>query len=264
MSKLAEICAAKRADVAERKRLHTLAELEARIADRDDAPRGFAASVADKARDGVAIIAEIKRASPSKGLIRSDFDPAAIARAYENAGAACLSVLTDRDYFQGDDAFLEAARATSFLPALRKDFMVDVWQIAESRALGADAVLLILAVLDDATAAEMNAAAEAYGMDVLVEVHDEAELERAARLPSAMIGINNRNLASFDTDLAVSERLARLAPPDRLLVSESGIATRGDIDRLMRHGIRAFLIGESLMRQDDIEAALTALIGCDA
>lgn len=262
MSKLAEICGAKRADVAIRKRSSTLIELEARIAERD-APRGFAASIAVKARDGVAIIAEIKRASPSKGLIRSSFDPAAIARSYERAGAACLSVLTDRDYFQGDDAFLETARAASSLPALRKDFMVDVWQIAESRALGADAVLLILAVLDDDAAAEMAAAAAHYGMDVLVEVHDEAELERAVRLPDTMIGINNRNLASFHTDLAVSERLARLAPPDRLLVSESGIATRGDIDRLIAHGIRAFLIGESLMRQDDIEAALAGLIGCD-
>lgn len=262
MSKLAEICTAKRADVAMRKRSQTLADLDARIADRG-APRGFAARVADKARDGIAIIAEIKRASPSKGLIRSDFDPAVIARSYESAGAACLSVLTDRDYFQGDDSYLEAARAASILPALRKDFMVDVWQIAESRALGADAVLLILAVLDDAAAAEMAAAARTYGMDVLVEVHDEAELERGARLPDAMIGINNRNLASFHTDLAVSERLARLAPPDRLLISESGIATRGDIDRLKAHGIGAFLIGESLMRQDDIEAALTVLIGCE-
>lgn len=263
MSKLAEICAAKRADVAGRKRSIPLAELEARIAERA-APRGFARCVTDKTRDGVAVIAEIKRASPSKGLIRADFDPAAIARAYQNAGAACLSVLTDRDYFQGDDAFLEQARAASSLPALRKDFMVDVWQIAESRALGADAVLLILAVLDDVAAADMAASAAHYGMDVLVEVHDEAELERATRLRDAMIGINNRNLASFHTDLAVSERLARLAPADRLLVSESGIATRADIDRLIAHGIRAFLIGESLMRQDDIEAALTALIGCDA
>jgi indole-3-glycerol phosphate synthase len=264
MSKLAEICAAKRSDVAGRKRGATVADLEARIAARGDAPRGFAARVTEKARDGVAVIAEIKRASPSKGLIRADFDPATIARAYDNAGAACLSVLTDRDHFGGDDAFLAEARAASALPALRKDFMVDAWQIAESRALGADAVLLILAVLDDAAAADMAAAAHGYGMDVLVEVHDEAELDRAIGIPDALIGINNRNLANFATDLSVSERLARLAPPGRLLVSESGIATRADIDRLAAHGIRAFLVGESLMRQDDIEAALGALIGCPA
>ncbi len=264
MSRLAEICAAKRSDVAQRKRARTIADLETRIAERDDAPRGFATRVTEKARDGIAVIAEIKRASPSKGLIREDFKPAAIARAYENAGAACLSVLTDRDYFQGDDAFLESARAASILPALRKDFMVDAWQIAESRALGADAVLLILAVLGDDAANEMAVASRGYGMDVLVEVHDEAEFERATRIPDALIGINNRNLASFHTDLAVSERLARLVPAGRLLVSESGIATRGDIERLTAHGIRAFLIGESLMRQDDIEAALGALIGCPA
>lgn len=259
MSRLAEICETKRAHVARRKTELSHADINARIAAQTP-PRGFAAAIAKTARTGPAIIAEIKRASPSKGLIRADFDPVAIARDYEEAGAACLSVLTDRDYFQGDDAFLGSARDATSLPVLRKDFMIDLWQIAESRALGADAVLLILAAIDDTLAADMAAAAVDLGMDVLIEVHDEAELDRAAALGARLIGINNRDLASFATDLAVSERLAARAPAGCTLVSESGIATRADLDRLARHGISAFLIGESLMRQDDVAAALRDLI----
>jgi len=262
MNRLAEICAGKQREVADRKRRRSLSDLDAAIAEQG-APRGFAGRLADVARTGPAIIAEIKRASPSKGLIRADFDPVGIALAYQAAGAACLSVLTDRDWFQGGDEFLVAARAATALPALRKDFMVDPWQIAESRVLGADAVLLIMAAIDDALAAGVAAAATEYGMDVLVEVHDEAELDRAVGLGATLIGVNNRDLATFETDLAISERLSERAPPGCLLVSESGIADHADIARLSRRGITAFLVGESLMRQRDVGAALRRLIADD-
>ncbi len=258
--KLAEICATKREEVAARKLLASLAELDARAA-AQTAPRGFRAALEAKAASGFALIAEIKKASPSKGLIRRDFRPAEHARAYAAGGAACLSVLTDAPYFQGHEDFLIAARAACALPVLRKDFMVDPWQVAEARAIGADAILIIVAALADAEMAEIEAAAIERGIDVLVEVHNEAEMERAARLKSRLIGVNNRDLKSFVTDLAITERLAPLAPAGVLLVAESGINTRADLLRLQRSQVRTFLVGESLMRQADLSAATSALLG---
>lgn len=259
MNKLQEICATKRAEVADRKRGRSLADVET-VAREQSAPRGFRAALEQAERSGFGLIAEIKRASPSKGLIREDFDPAAHAQAYAAGGAACLSVLTDAPYFQGHEDYLIAARAACELPVLRKDFMVDPWQVAEARAIGADAILIIVAALEDGVMAEIEDAALGHGMDVLVEVHDEAEMARAARLRSRLIGVNNRDLKSFTTDLAITERLGPLAPDGTLLVGESGIATHEDCQRLARAGVRSFLVGESLMRQADVAAATRKLL----
>ncbi|MDE8654191.1 indole-3-glycerol phosphate synthase TrpC [Novosphingobium album (ex Liu et al. 2023)] len=258
--KLAEICATKREEVADRKTLATLDDLDA-LAAGQSAPRGFRRALEARVATGFALIAEIKKASPSKGLIRADFRPAEHAVAYQHGGAACLSVLTDQPYFQGHEDFLIEARAACALPVLRKDFTVDPWQVAEARAIGADAILIIVAALDDGQMAEIEAAARERGMDVLVEVHDAAEMERAARLHSRLIGVNNRDLKRFVTDIAITERLAPLAPEGTLLVSESGIETHADLVRLSACGARAFLVGESLMRQPDVEAATRALLG---
>jgi indole-3-glycerol phosphate synthase len=223
--------------------------------------RGFAAALGRAmAARRVGLIAEIKKASPSVGLIRADFDPPALARAYAKGGAACLSVLTDRRHFQGEAAHLAAARAACDLPVLRKDFMLDPYQLAEARAMGADCVLLILAALDDETARGLEEGAQRWGMDVLAEVHDAAELTRALRLKTRLIGINNRDLKTLKTDIATAERLAPLVPRDRIAVAESGLATPEHIDRLRRAGISCFLIGESLMRQSDVEAATRRLV----
>lgn len=257
--KLTEICDTKRREVAVRKALATINDLDAR-AGAQTAPRGFEAALRKKAGNGFALIAEIKKASPSKGLIRADFRPAEHALAYERGGATCLSVLTDAPYFQGHEDFLMDARAAVSLPVIRKDFMIDPWQVAEARAIGSDAILIIVAALDDSLMAEIEAAAQERGIDCLVEVHNEAEMERAARLKSRLIGINNRDLKRFVTDIGTTERLAPLAPEGTLLVSESGINSHADVERLSACGARTFLVGESLMRQADVEAATRRLL----
>ncbi|QXF12453.1 MULTISPECIES: indole-3-glycerol phosphate synthase TrpC [Sphingopyxis] len=259
MNKLTQILETKAGEVAARRAQRTLADLDAV----DAGPvRGFAAALRRKIdAGGYGLIAEVKKASPSKGLIREDFSPADHARAYAAGGAGCLSVLTDAPYFQGHEDYLIAARAACPLPVLRKDFMIDPWQVAEARAIGADAILIIVAALDDGAMREIEAAAVERGMDVLVEVHDEAELDRAlTQLRSRLIGVNNRDLRSFETDLGVSERLAKLVPAGTLLVGESGIASHADCARLAQSGVRAFLVGESLMRHADVEAATRALL----
>lgn len=258
---LAKIADYKRAEIAAAKRARPFAALEA-DARSASAPRGFlAAIVRQVAARHHALIAEVKKASPSKGLIRDNFDPAAIASAYQRGGAACLSVLTDAPSFQGDPQHLVSARAATGLPVLRKDFMYDVYQVLEARAWGADCILIILAAVDDKLAQDIEQSAKSMGMDVLLEVHDEHELERALRLNSKLVGINNRDLKTFRTTLDTSIRLAKLIPSGHIIVSESGIFSRSDIERLSAHGISTFLVGESLMRQPDVEAATRALIG---
>ena len=257
---LSRICEEKLQEIARRKTQRSLPSLEAE-ARTQSSPRGFVQSLRKALKEGgYGVITEIKKASPSRGLIRKDFDPPSLARAYAAGGATCLSVLTDGPYFQGQDADLIAARAVVDLPVLRKDFILDPYQVVEARAIGADCILLIMAALSDKVAEELEATALALGMDVLVEVHDAIELARAVKLRTPLLGINNRNLKTLEIDLSVTETLAALVPPDRLLVSESGIHTPADLLRVSKAGPRCFLVGESLMRQADVTTATRNLI----
>jgi indole-3-glycerol phosphate synthase len=260
---LKKIADVKRAVVEKRKKATPLAEVE-RAAKAASPARGFAAALTAKADRGLyGLIAEIKKASPSAGLIRADFDPPSLARAYETGGAACLSVLTEEDHFQGSDEHLKAARAAVSLPVIRKDFMLDPYQVVEARAIGADCILLIMALLDGALAAELEATAIQFGLDVLIEVHNAEEMERALRLRSPLLGVNNRNLKTLVTDLAVTEQLAARVPAGRVLVCESGLKTPADLARMAKAGAKRFLIGESLMRQADVTAATKALLALE-
>ena len=260
---LARICADTRAEVAQRKAGTSLDAMRSAAA-QADAPRGFGRCLKETTAKGrFGLIAEIKKASPSGGLIRPDFDPATLAKAYEAGGATCLSVLTDNKYFQGNPDHLKTARAAVELPVLRKDFILDEWQVYESRAMGADCVLLIMAALTDSQARDLEALARGLDMDVLAEVHNHRELERALGLETSLIGINNRNLKTLKTDLAVTEELAPMVPVERFVVSESGMRTHDDLRRLAAVGAQCFLVGEHLMRQPDVTAATRALLGED-
>ena len=258
-NKLIEICDVKRQEVARRKAATSIASLQTRAAEQTP-PRGFRRALDAASLSGFGLIAEVKKASPSKGLIRADFDPPAHAAAYAAGGAACLSVLTDEPYFQGADAYLVAARAACVLPVLRKDFMVDPWQVLESRALGADAILIIVAALDDGLMREIEDAALGLGMDALIEVHDEAELERALALRSRLIGVNNRDLRDFSVDFARTYELVDKAPAGCTFVAESGLGSHDDLVAMSGHGVRNFLVGETLMRQADVESATRILL----
>ncbi len=258
---LEKIAAYKREEVAARKPLVSMHQLNDEM-QAVGAPRGFArALIANKRPDSLSLIAEVKKASPSKGLIREDFDPPVLARAYEAGGASCLSILTDKPSFMGDEAHFKAARAAVALPCIRKEFLVDPWQVAESRALGADAILVIMAMVDNALAGALIDAAHSLGMDALVEVHDAPEMERALRLSSKLVGVNNRNLRTFDVDIKTTEELAAMVGPEHILVAESGIFTHADVLSLEKTGATAMLVGESLMRQGDVTAAARALLG---
>ncbi len=264
MDILESIAAYKREEVSARRNNVTLAELEGRATD-VGAPRGFMNALVKGKRPGsLSLIAEVKKASPSKGLIREDFDPPVLARCYEDGGASCLSILTDNPSFMGHESHFQMARGAVSLPCIRKEFLVDTWQVTESRALGADAILVIMAMIDDSLAADLIHAAHHYGMDALVEVHDAAEMERALKLSSKLIGINNRNLRDFSVSLTTTEDLSKMTSPEHVLVAESGIFTLDDVVRLEATGATAMLVGESLMRQADVTLATRALLGVEA